>query len=289
MKKFIIILTALLLSVCASAKTYNYSGFSGIRASGIYDVTLTVSDRWSVEVDASPDFANKIEVTVKNGVLCLGLNTSRIKTGKSSYIKAKVSMPRLSSVELSGSAKITSRGSFNSDGKKFALELSGASKLSGLAVEAPSAAIEVSGASSASLDGRFGNTDLESSGASSSTMKLSASKLVVDISGSSKLTLSGVADNVVLDASGACGVQMKSFDAGTMVAELGGASYLKSDQLSSIQSAEVEMSGAANGNVNVKRSLAVDLSGASNLTYDAPSGVRIDTKSISGASKLRRK
>jgi hypothetical protein len=127
--------------------------------------------------------------------------------------------------------------------------------------------MEISGACELSCDDRlkFGNLDLECSGASDVTLKMSAEALKLDFSGASQVDLFGNADEVNLDLSGASDLDAIDLEANKYNADI---------------------SGAANARIFVKNELTTDVSGASSLRYKGePSIVNND---ISGAASVKK-
>lgn len=127
--------------------------------------------------------------------------------------------------------------------------------------------IELSGASSLDLvDMSVGDIRLDISGASKVIGDLTAGDISCDISGASTVQLEGSAGDIVVDASGASRVNLGGFMVGN---------------------ADVSLSGAASGTVNLSGKLDANLSGASKLSYiGEPTMGSVNT---SGASTLSKK
>jgi len=126
--------------------------------------------------------------------------------------------------------------------------------------------VEVSGASSLDLvDISAGDVKFEVSGASKVTGDIAAADADFDISGASTVQLEGSAIDIVVDASGAARVKLAAF---------------------LVDNANVKLSGASSGTVNLNGRLDADLSGASKLEYiGEPTMGNIDTSS---GSKINR-
>lgn len=126
---------------------------------------------------------------------------------------------------------------------------------------------EVSGASYLDLvDISAGDVEFEISGASKVTGEITAGDADFDVSGASTVELEGSARNIVVDASGASRVKLAAF---------------------SVNNADVKLSGASTGTVNLDGRLDANLSGASKLEYiGEPTMGTINT---SGASTLSKK
>jgi hypothetical protein len=127
--------------------------------------------------------------------------------------------------------------------------------------------IDVSGASSLDMIGMSaGDVTFDISGASEVTGDIAAGDANFKVSGASIVQLQGSANDIVIDASGASRAELAALSVGN---------------------ADVELSGASDGVVNINGKLDVDLSGASELSFiGEPAMGTID---ISGASTISRK
>lgn len=125
---------------------------------------------------------------------------------------------------------------------------------------------------------------LDISGASRGTVSdfSSTEDLDIMVSGASRVTGDIVAGNVDFNISGASSVELDG-SANDIIADVSGASSLKLDDFA-VTNADVDLSGASSGTVNLDGRLDADLSGASKLWYiGEPTMGTIDT---SGASTL---
>lgn len=127
---------------------------------------------------------------------------------------------------------------------------------------------EFTGATKVFLEGFTDEEEmsLNCSGASKlSSSKLVADKLVIDLSGATKVEMAGQVLKLSLGLSGASHV-------------------ILSDMI--VRDADVEASGASHVELNVQKSLRVEASGASKITYRGnPLNI---SKDVSGASTVRR-
>jgi len=130
------------------------------------------------------------------------------------------------------------------------------------------------------------NLDIEVSGASSIELaEISAGDAMLNISGASDVTGDITAGDVNLNVAGASTVQLEG-SASDIVVEASGASRVKLGDFT-INNADVSLSGASSGTVNLSGRLDADLSGASNLEYIGEP--TLGTMNISGASMLSSK
>ena len=131
MKKIITFLTAAVLAALPlsavqtspepaakqETKEFKLSGFHGLDVSWIYQVELTRSARYSVRVEA-PDFAMPyLKVKVSDGVLeleteDLPIDIRRRLENNRHQVRVFVSMPELTSLEMSGATKLQASGEF---------------------------------------------------------------------------------------------------------------------------------------------------------------------------------
>jgi hypothetical protein len=127
--------------------------------------------------------------------------------------------------------------------------------------------IDVSGAVDIETEGKIAGNELsiDASGASDLKMEVAYQKLDLDCSGASKLRFSGMANTVSADLSGACDIY--AFD-------LPAESY------------SMELSGAGKAEINVTKSLKVEISGAGSVCYKG-SPSEIDQE-VSGAGSIKK-
>jgi hypothetical protein len=124
----------------------------------------------------------------------------------------------------------------------------------------------VSGASNVDMDMETGAVAATISGASDVKGRLVASGTRVNLSGASKLSITGNGGDLNLQASGASTAALRYY---------------------TVVNADVILSGASNGSIDVSGKLDVNLSGASDLNYyGEPS---LGSTSVTGASDLNHK
>jgi hypothetical protein len=130
------------------------------------------------------------------------------------------------------------------------------------------------------------NLDVTASGASSvELVKISAGDVIFDVSGAGKVTGDIEATNIEVEISGASTVHLKG-SADNIATDVSGTSHLKLADLK-VGNANLILSGASDGTINLDGRLDTDLSGASTLEYiGEPSLGMMD---ITGASQLKKK
>lgn len=149
--------------------------------------------------------------------------------------------------------------------------------------------LEISGATIGKISGFQADNDLtiKLTGASRLEMaECQAADVEVDISGASTVTGDIVAKGTSgFEASGASTIELKG-EGADLKLELSGASKAELKRYA-VRNADVKISGASNGTVNLNGKLNADISGASNLSWTG-TPVMGDIRT-SGASSLNRK
>lgn len=172
------------------------AGFTGVKASGVFQVEVTAQKDYSVEVSADDNIVPMVRTYVADGVL-------RIETdgrfSNTNPIRVRVSAPNIESLDASGASRMTVTDLKNSS---LDAEASGASRIT-LAGETMRLTADASGASSIDAEGlRAGNANVDASGASSVSVT-AIEHLSADASGASRVSYSGTPASVEKRASGA--------------------------------------------------------------------------------------
>lgn len=276
MKKIIVTIIVTLLTlpcVCSlEAGEYPLSGFSGIDASGIFEITLRKGSGWSVSLECSDDLKDRMDVRVDGAALVLGIKNRKPgeRGSKNSYAKVSVTMPLLAAVTLSGSCTLICDGRFGMDKGTFRMDLSGASSVKHLRMAAHNASVSLSGASSATLAGRLGC-------------------IVADISGSSQLGLTGQISTLKAQSSSVSRFILKQCSIADMKLEASGASSLRSDGESYVVNAGIEMTGSTSASLRVTETLDIEMTGSSCITCSGPDSLKIGRRDLSGSARFIRK
>lgn len=167
--------------------------FTYVEVEGTFEVEITQSDSFSITISADSSFFDYVAVTKAGETLRIYLNPRHTFTDftlQARTLKAKITMPNLYGLELSGASKATVSGFKSSH--DFSLDISGASSL-------------------AMDDITVGDVELAISGASQITGSINASDTIFEISGATKVDLEGSANNIILNASGASKVNLADF------------------------------------------------------------------------------
>ncbi len=206
-------LAAALLSACTVigpgsivTEEKDFADFSYVDVEGTFEVEIIQSDSFSTTISADESFFDYVAVSKVGQTLKISINPRHTFTDftlQARNLKAKITMPALYGLKLSGASKGTVSGFKSSEG--FSLVVSGASSLNTDEIEVRY------------LDG-------EVSGASKVTGSVNATDVRFEVSGASKVELDGLAKNIILDASGASKVDLADFPLDNARIDLSGAS-----------------------------------------------------------------
>ena len=201
---------------------FNFSDFTRVDVSSAFDVEIDQSGSYSVSIKADDNLFEHIQVTKDGETLKIGLKT--LITLGSATLEAKITMPELRGLDLSGATQGTVTN-FSST-ENLDVELSGASSLDLVGVSAGDVKLDISGASRVTGDIDAGDANVEVSGASNVQLEGSANDIVVDASGASRIKLAAFpVNNADVTLSGASNGTVSL--EGTLDADLSGASKLE--------------------------------------------------------------
>ena len=182
---------------------FDLSDFSRVEVGYAFEVEVVQSDSYSVGITADDDLLKHLNVSKEGETLKVGHSKHIGWRAGITRPKARISMPVLKGLKLSGASKGTIGGFSSSE--DFKLNLSGASGVTG----------EIAA----------GNADFALSGASHAELTGSAEKIVLEGSGASRMELDGFpVHNAAVKLSGASRSTV-TLD-GRLDAKLSGASRL---------------------------------------------------------------
>lgn len=186
-------------------ETRSVSGFEGLSASGIFDVTYRQSPNYRVEIITDENIMPLVETKVENGVLKLRLKKG---TRKITKLEAKISGPYLTSLNLSGAAEFEMASELETGELK--LNMSGAAEANIPYLLANNLELTLSGSSELTIeDGKIDEAKANLSGASEYTASGNKTdSFHVVASGASEARV-WVVDDLVVNASGASDVYCK--------------------------------------------------------------------------------
>jgi len=184
------LLLGCVLSVTGSGqldtREMDFSGFTRIEASHGFDVEIVQSDAYSVSITADDNlFDEDIRVSKAGETLKIGLRLNA--SYHSITLKARITMPDLHGVELSGGSRADITGFSSSHA--FSIELSGGSLITG-DITAGDAEFDLSGGSQVNLEGTAEDLDVQGSGGSQLNLEaFPVDNADIDLSGGSKVTI----------------------------------------------------------------------------------------------------
>ena len=221
----VIVLTSWLVTGCGGAlkgsgklktETYNFTDFSDVEISSAFEVEITRSSSYSVTATVDDNLIKYVDVSKEGETLRIAFK--RVTMEGPVTLKARITMPKLRGLDLSGATRGTVSG-FSST-ENVDLKVSGASKIIG-DISAATVNFDVSGASTVQLKGSAGNmvavatgaskiklagfvvknANVTLDGASTGSVNLSG-RLDADLSGASKLSYIGEPTMGSIDTSG---------------------------------------------------------------------------------------
>lgn len=227
-----------------TSRSYDYTGFTRVDISSTFEVEVVQADTWSITIEAQERLFDNLNVSKTGDTLEVNL-----KWGWGSWIsswgfkraKARITMPYLEAMTLSGASSGTVKG-FRSN---------------------RDAEIYVSGASSLEINLAAAAAKMEISGASHVSGNFQAASLKAEISGASRATLTGTADDLVVNASGASTAAFEELAAQKVDIELSGASR---GTVAVRDTLKLNLSGASSLTYSGDPSLeAIEISGSSTI------------------------
>ncbi|MFC1958464.1 head GIN domain-containing protein [Chloroflexota bacterium] len=207
----VLVLTLLLVSLvllisCAgvvagsrdlTTKTYNFSDFTTIEAHQGFQVELSQSTEFSIEITIDDNLVEYLEIDKSGSTLIIRLKQNRMYT--LATLRAKVTLPDIDRLDLSGGSQAEVTGFDLSH--NLSIELSGGSRVTG-DISADDVDLKLSGGSRIELVGSADNLVTDGSGGSqlelgsfpvdNANIKISGGgRATVDVSGTLDLDISG--------------------------------------------------------------------------------------------------
>jgi len=190
------LLTSVLLVGCGAVvtgsgnletKTFDFSDFTKIEAQNGFQVELTQSSAYSIEITTDDNVQEYIEVTKSGDTLRIRLTGFRYYS--SVTMEAKITMPDIYGINLSGGSQADIAGFSSSH--DFSAALSGGSGLDGNITTA--------------------DADFDLSGGSRVAGNITADDTDFDLSGGSQVNLEGTADDLEINSSGGSQLDLEAF------------------------------------------------------------------------------
>ena len=191
-------------SITSSGKSvtreFDIAGFDRIQAGSAFTVDITRGESYSVVVTIDENLVEYLDVEKQGDTLIVGMKPSLRFNLRDGEMRAVVSMPELTGLDLSGATRTTVAG-FSGE-QPLDVEVSGASRLAG-DISCGHVRFNVSGASNVSLRGAADVSSVEASGASKVDLtEFVTQATTVNASGASNVSVSPE-DTLDMSASGA--------------------------------------------------------------------------------------
>ena len=180
-----------------TTETFDLSGFTVVAAHSGFQVEVTQSTSFSIEITADDNIHQFIEVEMSGGTLDIRLRGNRFY--HSVTIRAVITMPDLDGIELSGGSQASITGF--SSGHDFWVEMSGGSQLNGN-ITTGDIDFELSGGSQVNLEGAADDLTIDASGGSQLDLEdFPVGDANIDMSGGGRATVN-VSGTLSVDLSG---------------------------------------------------------------------------------------
>ncbi len=188
-----------------STKEFNLTGFNRILVKHAMELEILRGEKYTISITGGDTQVNTIQV-IQEGegiTISYNLNLVSILVAPFSRLHAKITLPELRELNITGAARGMVKG-FNSN-SDFALNVSGASSM------------ELSEMS-------VNNSKWDLAGASHINGYINAAVLDIHVAGASRIDLKGAARDLALDASGASHIDLYNYQVHDAKIKLAGAS-----------------------------------------------------------------
>ena len=262
-KLLFLLIAGLITTIAFSQKkeTRSVSGFTGINASSVFNITVVKGASESLTIETDNDVMQYVRSEVRNGTLHLYIDNGN-KVQNIKKLNASVVMKNLDNVLLSGVCKFTANDLFTPE--KFKLEGSGASNIT--------------------VNVNTGHLTIEASGACNIQIKANVTgDANFNLSGAAKVQAALKAYNTGLTFSGVCSIELTG-EATNMEMVISGTSKVKAENFA-VKTAFIKSSGTSSVTMNVSDTLKVNSSGTASVNYKGSPTLETN---VGSASKVRK-
>lgn len=191
------------------SRSFELDGFTGVEVRGQWEVTIERGDSWAVELSYPAAAENRASARIDDQRLMIGLFTAgsltRFGQRPGARMSARVTMPSLETLSVSGAAKVTFSGF---EGPKLGVTASGATDLRGASSRYHDLDLVLSGAGSLDLSDVFAtNADVVLSGVGSLKLQLDGGVLKGTASGAGSIEYAGTVSEERIGKSGAVAIR----------------------------------------------------------------------------------
>lgn len=185
-------------SVVSATKSFDLKGFTGVSASGTWELTIKQGSAYSIEVTVPDNIVDRLDIRTHGKILSIGLKPGTTPTNW--RMSAAVTMPSLDTVQLSGANRATF-GGFS--GGRLNVECSGAVSVVGSGGGYRNIKIDASGAASVDLrDLPTVDAEVHISGAGQADLQMQGGALTGQLSGAAKVIYWGSVSGQAIQTSG---------------------------------------------------------------------------------------
>jgi hypothetical protein len=193
-----------------TTRTYDLADFRGVEADGHWQITIERGDAWLVSVEAPAELIDQVSVERQadgdavdlEGPLWFGRFAD-----DQAMLQAKITMPSLESVDVSGTSILSFSGF---EGSALSIDFSGGGQLRGSSSRFDELMLDLSGAGDIDLsDVAVTDAEVDISAAANVRLQMAGGRLTGDISGAANLEYSGAVSEESIDRSGLVNVRQR--------------------------------------------------------------------------------
>lgn len=228
----------------ATTKNFDQKDFDNVEVNSAFEVDLVQGNVYSISITAQEKLFDHITVKQNGNLVQINLEWgwgTWVSSWGFQRPKAKITLPYLSQLKLSGASKGSATGFQTTR----------------------DTSVSLNGASSLNIDITAANVKIDVSGASHLTGKANGDYVRLQVDGASSADLSGSAKTMDLLESGASRTNLEGLSVGTVTVDLSGASRAT---VSPVDKMSVKISGASSLSYTGSPALeSIDVSGASTI------------------------
>lgn len=277
------LLTFLVTAIYAQSdmvtKTMNFSNISAIDANYCYEITVTEGTSNKIEVSFPKEIEDYVVIEKDANTLICSTDFPKNFFGRNRHnnctIKISMQMEYISSIKLSGAAKLSLTGNFGINEDLTMINLSGASELTGdYTLSGKDISCYCSGAAEATVKGVFNDVRVTLSGAAYMVLRGNINeKLTIRSSGASSFSYNGdVVNNdnqnqgfIMASSSGASKIKLTGRACNVNYSASGAANIDGKDLVA--RNGKAVCSGGSNIKIHGTESLDLGTSGGGNIRY----------------------
>lgn len=95
----------------ADTRSYDFSGFTAVKASAGVEVDITAGGDYSVQAEGSQTALESLDIRVRDGALIIGRNPGGgVNWGRSQRVTVNIALPQIDKLDVSSGVSATARG-----------------------------------------------------------------------------------------------------------------------------------------------------------------------------------